>query len=126
MPNIVIIGASQDRKKFGNKAVRAFVQKGFKVYPINPKLPEIEGIKAYKSILEVPETNIDMVSVYLPPAVGLTVLEDIAKKSVKEVWMNPGSESLEIAAKADDLGLTLIEACSIVGAGMSPSQLSDD
>ena len=115
-----------DRRKFGNKAVRAFKQKGYKVYPINPKLVEVEGIKAYKSITDVPETSIDMVSMYLPPLVGITVLEEIAKKKIKELWLNPGSESVEIADKAEALGLTVIEACSIVGAGMSPNQLSDD
>lgn len=123
MPNVVIMGASQNRNKFGNKAVRAFKAKGYKVYPINPTVSEIEGIKVYKSILEVPENEIDMVSMYLPPEIGITTLEAIQKKKVKEVWLNPGSESAALTAKAEKLGLNVIEACSIVGIGMSPSEL---
>lgn len=123
MPSIVIIGASSDRSKFGNKAVRAFMKKGFAVYPVNPKETEIEGLKAYKSILDIPEESFDMVSVYLPPTVGMKAIEEIAKKKVKEVWFNPGAESPELTAKAEKLGLTVIEACSIVSVGVNPSSL---
>ncbi|MBM4303688.1 MAG: CoA-binding protein [Deltaproteobacteria bacterium] len=122
MPSIAIIGASQDRSKFGNKAVRVFSDKGYKVYPIHPKLTEIEGHKVYSSILQVPEKELDMVSFYLPPPVGLQVIEDVAKVKCKEVWLNPGSESDELVEKAEKLGLNVIQACSIVGAGASPSQ----
>ena len=44
MKTVAIIGASSDRAKFGNKAVRAFQQQGCAVYPVNPKETEIEGL----------------------------------------------------------------------------------
>jgi uncharacterized protein len=122
MPTIAIIGASQDRNKFGNKAVRVFSDKGYKVYPIHPKLHEIEGHKTYPSILQVPEKALDMVSFYLPPHVGMQVIEEVAQVKCKEVWFNPGSESEELVEKAERLGLTVIQACSIVGVGVSPSR----
>ncbi len=121
-PTIAILGASQDRSKFGNKAVRVFADRGYTVYPINPKVDEIEGHKAYKSISEVPVKKLDMVSLYLPPSVGLQVIEEIAQKEVLELWLNPGAESPELIAKAEKLGLKTIPACSIVGVGASPSQ----
>lgn len=123
MPSVAVLGASNDRSKFGNKAVRAYAEKGYKVYPINPKADEIEGHKAYGSILSIPEKNLDVVSFYLPPAIGLKVIEDVAKLGVKEVWLNPGAESDELIARGEELGLTMIPACSIVGLGMSPSDL---
>ncbi len=122
MPTIAIIGASQDRNKFGNKAVRVFADKGFKVYPIHPKVLEIEGHKTYASILQVPEKELDMVSLYLPPQVGMKVIEEVAKVKCKEVWLNPGSESEELIEKAESLGLNVIQACSIVGVGSSPNR----
>ena len=124
MPSVVVVGASSDRSKFGNKAVRAFREKGYDVYPVHPKEAEIEGIKAYKSILDVPATHINMVTVYLNPAVGLKVIEEIAKKKCDEVWLNPGAESDELMEKGEALGLTMIAACSIVGIGASPSKFS--
>ena len=120
MPSIAIIGASPDRAKFGNKAVRIYAKQGYTVYPINPKADVIEGIKTYRSISDVPVTKLDRVSVYLPPQVGLQVLPEIAKKQVGELWLNPGAESQELMEKAEQLGLTVIAACSIVNVGMDP------
>ncbi len=122
MPTVAIIGASSDRSKFGNKAVRAFQQKGYQVFPVHPKEAAIEGIPAFKSILDIPAITLDMVSVYLPPALGMKVIEEIAKKKCGEVWLNPGAESDELIAKAESLGLKVIAACSIVGIGTSPGQ----
>jgi hypothetical protein len=42
---IAIIGASTDRNKFGNKAVRAFRQQGYQVFPVNPKEETVEGLR---------------------------------------------------------------------------------
>jgi len=117
---VAIIGASADRSKFSNKAVRAFVRQGYTVIPIHPKETEIEGLKAYKSVVDVPGP-IDMASLYVPPVVGERVLEEIARKGIAELWVNPGAESPELVAKARGLGLKPIVACSIVGIGESPS-----
>ena len=122
MKTIAIIGASADRSKFGNKAVRAFVRQGYTVYPVNPKEASIEGVPCYKTIAEVP-TRPDRVSVYLPPTVLLGLLPDIAAKGCDELWLNPGSESDDVLARAEALGLNIIEACSIMAIGVSPSAL---
>lgn len=119
---MAIIGASSDRQKYGNKAVRAFVQQGYSVYPVNPKETEIEGIATYKSIREVP-VRPDMISVYVPPPVLLKLLPEIAAKGCNELWLNPGTESDEALAEAERLGLKVVQACSIVGVGVSPSHL---
>jgi len=120
--SVAIIGASTDRGKFGNKAVRAYLRQGFTVYPVNPKAAEIEGVPAFKSITDVPERP-NLISVYLPPPVLLKVLPDIAAKGCDEFWLNPGTESDEVLAEAERLGLNVIQACSIVGIGMSPEEV---
>ena len=122
MKTAAIIGASNDRRKFGNKAVRAFLQQGYTVYPVNPKESRIEGLPAFKSILEVP-VRPQMVSVYLPSPVLVALLPDIAAKGCDELWLNPGTESEEILAEAQRLGLNVVQACSIVGVGVSPATL---
>lgn len=122
VPRVVaVIGASSDRSKFGNKAVRAFLNHGDQVIPINPKEPEIEGLKAYRSVLDVPGT-IDMATFYVPPAVGETLMEEVARKGIREVWLNPGADSEALAARARALDIRAIRACSIVGIGDSPSR----
>jgi predicted CoA-binding protein len=119
-PSVAIIGASNDRSKFGNKAVRAFRDVGWDVFPINPSLTEVEGIPAYPDLAAVPRDRLDRVSLYVPPAVGLRVLDDVARKPVGEVWLNPGTESPEVLARAEDLGLNVIQECSILAIGRSP------
>jgi predicted CoA-binding protein len=116
---VVVIGASNDRRKFGNKAVRAFLRQGYDVVPVNTHETQIEGLRTYRSVLDVPG-RVDLATVYLPPEVGLEIIDDIARKGITEVWLNPGAESPELLARALALGLQPIEACSIVGIGERP------
>ncbi len=117
---IAIIGASNDRGKFGNKSVRAYLNHGHKVFPINLHEETIEGLPALRSVLDVPE-DLDRVSMYLPPEKTFDLLEDIAKKGTKELFLNPGSESTEVVEKARSLGVKTVVACSIVDIGETPA-----
>jgi predicted CoA-binding protein len=123
MKTVAIIGASNDPRKFGNKAVRAFLQQNFTVYPVNPNETEVEGLEVYKSIRDVP-VRPKMISVYVPPqGVLVKLLPDIAARGCDELWLNPGTESDEILAEAERLQLNVVQACSIVAVGVSPSRL---
>ena len=122
MQTVAIIGASNDRHKFGNKAVRAFLNQGYTVYPVNLHETEIEGLSVFASIRDVP-VRPHMISVYLPPAILLKVLPDIAARGCDELWLNPGTESDEVLAAAERLGLNVIQACSIVAVGETPARL---
>jgi uncharacterized protein len=121
MKTVAILGASTERNKFGNKAVRAYAQSGYRVFPINPRETSVEGLPAYPSLSEVPERP-NVVSVYLPPPVTLKLLPEIAQRGCDELWLNPGAESEEILAAAESLGLEVVHACSIVSLGLSPGQ----
>jgi predicted CoA-binding protein len=121
MPSVAILGASADPSKFGNKAVRAFRARGYDVYPVNPKGGEIEGLTAFRSLAEIPaDVKLDWISVYLPPAVGLKALPEIAARGCNALWLNPGSESEALVKAAEDEGLNVMQACSILAIGVSP------
>ena len=123
MPKVVaVVGASSNRSKFGNRAVRAFQQQGYTVVPINPHETEVEGLKAYASVLDVPG-DVDMVSLYVPPEIGMMVIEEIARKGIAEVWLNPGAESDALIARARALQIQPIVACSMVAIGENPYAL---
>ncbi len=119
---VAVIGASSDRRKFGNRAVRAFRQQGYTVVPMNPHEAEVEGLKAYASVLDVPGP-VDMASLYVPPEIGEQVIEEIARKGIAEVWVNPGAESDALIARARALQIQPIVACSIVAIGQNPYAL---
>ena len=118
---VAVIGASNNRAKFGNKALRAFERNGYRVIPINPTEAEIEGHKTYASVLDVPGA-IDMATVYVPAHAGVKVMEELAQKGVAEVWLNPGADDEAVVARARALGLKAIEACSIIAIGDSPAR----
>jgi hypothetical protein len=123
MKTVAIIGASNDRRKYGNKAVRAHLQQGYTVYPVNPRETTIEGLQCYPSISAVP-VRPQRVSVYVPPPVLLKILPEIAAKGCDELWLNPGTESPEVLAEAARLGLNVVQACSILGVGVSPENMA--
>lgn len=125
-PTVAILGASQNRSKYGNKSVRAHLAQGYDVYPINPAADQIEGLKVYKKLADIPVERLDRISVYLSPAVGLQLLEEIAAAGAKQVFFNPGAESEELLTKARELGIDPIQACSIVDVGMSPRELASE
>jgi predicted CoA-binding protein len=119
---VAVIGASSNRNKFGNRAVRAFQRQGYTVVPINPHEAEVEGLKSYASVLDVPGA-IDMASFYLPPEIGLQVIDEVARKRIPEVWLNPGAESDALIARAKALHIQPIVACSVVAIGQNPYSL---
>jgi uncharacterized protein len=125
MPSIAIIGASSDRHKFGNRAIHAYRAQGWTVFPVHPKESVIEGLPAHRSISDVPGP-VDRASLYVPPAVGMELLSAIKAHGAKELWVNPGSGSPELVARAEQLGLVVVEACSIVAAEQESLALVDE
>ena len=117
---VAVIGASTDRRKFGNKGVRAFVKAGWRVFPVNPNEPEVEGLSAFGSVADIAEP-LDVVSLYVPAKISVKLLPAIATKQPGEVWINPGAESDELLAEAARLGLRVVETCSIIRVGYRPA-----
>ena len=77
MTTVAVIGASNDQRKFGNKAVRAFLRAGYKVIAVNPKLAAVgetvEGCDTYGTVLDVSH-DIDLATLYVPPHIGEDVV----------------------------------------------------
>ena len=122
MPTAAILGANSNRKKFGNKSLRAHEQAGFTVFPIHPVEEIVEGHRVFKSVSEVP-TKIDRISAYVPPAALLTLLEEIGRVGCSELWLNPGTDTEEVIQRAKELGINAVVGCSIIDVGFSPSEL---
>lgn len=121
---VMVIGASTNRDKYGNKAVRAFLRHGDEVFPVNERAARhselIEGLRVFPDVASVPGP-IDKATLYLPPALGIGAIEAIAARGdVAEVWLNPGAESPALLRRARELGIEPIQACSIVAIGERP------
>src|SRR3989344_3832258 len=117
--SIAIIGASKNHEKFGNKCVRAYKKLGWKIFPVNPKEKEIEGLHCFPSILALPEKP-SLVSVYLPPAVTISIIPELKKSGVKEAILNPGAESKELIEALKAAGINAVLVCSFRLQGLKP------
>jgi uncharacterized protein len=117
---VMIVGASSNRAKYGNKALRAYLRRGHEVLPVNPFEPEVEGIRTWSDVEDVPGP-IDRVTMYVPPEVGEQVVPRLAGRSdVGELWFNPGSETPDLMAEARRLGLNVVSGCAILDIGEYP------
>jgi predicted CoA-binding protein len=118
---VAVVGASSSRMKFGNKALRAFIEQGYRVLAINPNEAEVEGVKTYASVLDVSEP-IDMATVYVQPEVTLRLLDEFQQKQIPEIWVNPGAEDDAVMAEARRRKMNVIFACSIIAIGRNPGE----
>jgi predicted CoA-binding protein len=116
---VAVIGASSARQKYGNRALRAYLRQGWTVYPVNPNEAEIEGMKTFARIGDIPGP-VDRAALYVQPEVGRALLAEIKAKGVAELFVNPGAESDALMEEADRLGLNAIYACAIVDIGERP------
>ena len=112
---IALIGASNDKSKFGNRIYKDLRSKGYNVIPINPKDENIEGDKAYTSIQMMEELP-DIVNLVVPPPIAMKVAQNAVELGVEYLWFQPGSESdeLENWLKDTDGIKYLINACIMV------------
>ena len=87
-----VIGATDNPKKYGNEIVKNLKSRGYEVYPVNPKLKEVEGLKAYAKLSDVP-VKVDVVDFVVPPPVTEKILEECKELGLNRIWLQPGSES---------------------------------
>jgi len=87
---IAVVGASSNPSKYGNVIVRNLLKKGYRVVPVNPTEPKIEGLDAFPTLDAVPGP-VAIVDMVVPPAVGRKVLEGLSRDDVRVVWFQPGS-----------------------------------
>jgi acyl-CoA synthetase (NDP forming) len=87
--NVAIAGASLNPVSGGYQFTRFLVDQGYqgKLYPVNPTLSEIFGLKVYPRITEIPESSVDYVISCVPAESVLSLLEDCGKKNVKLVHL---------------------------------------
>jgi uncharacterized protein len=114
-----VVGATTVRSKYGNKVLRCYLQHGkTPVYPVNPRDGEIEGLKAYRSLAELPEP-VRGVSIITPPAITEGIVEEAAQLGIDRLWMQPGAENARALELGEEHGLDVIAGgpCLLVALG---------
>jgi predicted CoA-binding protein len=105
--SLAVAGVSNKKNKFGNIVYRELKEKGYPVFPVNPKLDEIEGDKCYHHLKELPE-SVSGVVIVVPPAEAVKVVRDAAAAGIRHIWLQQGAESEEAVALCKDNGINVI------------------
>jgi hypothetical protein len=122
MKTVAVVGASSDRRKFGNKAFRAFQQEGHTVIPINPNEPSVEGVATYPSVTDVPGRSTWRPSTCRRTS-AITLLEGSREEDRRDLDQPGRGKRRPESPKRARRKLNVIEACSIVGIGRNPYSL---
>ena len=92
-----VVGSFRNETKFAYKILVNLMEKGYEVFPINPRIGEVEGRTCYKTISDIPY-SVDVANIVTPPLVTEGILKECLQKGIKRAWLQPGAES-QVAIK---------------------------
>jgi predicted CoA-binding protein len=108
-----VVGASNDPSKYGNRIFRTLRASGYRVYPVNPKGGELDGVKIYPTLADLPEKP-EVVDIVVPPAVTEQIVRQVQELGLTRVWMQPGAESEAAIQYCKDNGIQVVhDACAM-------------
>lgn len=118
-PVWAVVGASNDRAKYGNRIYLKLKDAGYRVYPVNRREHMIEGDPAYATLFDLPEPPA-VVNMVVPPHEAPSVVQQAKEIGAKAIWFQPGAESDEAIHWAREHGLDVIESCILVQLALRP------
>jgi hypothetical protein len=87
-----IVGATDDPQSYGHEIFNNLRSRGYEVYPVNPRLKELEGLKCYPTLSDIP-VKVDVVDIVVPPRVAEEVVKEAKRLGLERIWLQPGAES---------------------------------
>ncbi len=113
MKKTVVFGASPNPERYSFKAVTRLKQNGYNVIPVGWKKESISGICI---VTDFPEqvSDLDTISLYINPNRQKEHYKYLLSLKPKRIIFNPGTENRELALKAKEQGIHVLEACTLV------------
>ena len=108
---IAVVGLSDKPDRDSYQIASYLQQQGYRIIPVNPRIKEVLGEKAYPSLRDVPDP-VDVVDIFRRSEDVPPIVEDAIAIGAKVVWMQSGIVNEEAAARAEAAGLAVImDAC---------------
>ena len=105
-----VVGVKPDEDQYAYMIFKILKVKGYTVYPVNPRYDKIDEYICYHSVSEIPE-EIDVVDMVVNPGIGEKLIDDIYKRHIKYLWLQPGSYDDEFIEKIESKGFTYVKDC---------------
>ena len=118
---IAVIGLSESPSKPSHYVSAYMQQRGYKIYPINPSIPEVLGEKSYASLADLP-IKPDIVNVFRLPKFIPAIVDEMVHLGLPNLWVQQGIINLEAAARAEAGGIHVVmDRCIMVEHRRLPS-----
>ena len=108
-----VVGATNNPQKYGNQILKNLKNRGYEVYPVTPRFKELEGIRCYASLADIP-VRVDVVDFVVPPEVPKAILKECKELGLSRVWLQPGSESEAAIAFCQDNNLNVVHGACVM------------
>lgn len=108
-----VVGATDNPQKYGNQIVKNLKSRGYEVYPVNPRLKELEGFRCYSTLADVP-VKVDVVDFVVPPEATEEILRQCKKLKLNRIWLQPGSESEKAIAFCHENNLKVVHSVCVM------------
>lgn len=106
-PALALVGLSRSGRKFGNVALRELRAHGYRVYPVHPLATDIDGIRCFRSLAELPE-RVGGVVISVPPDQAVAAVRNAAAAGIRRVWLQQGAGSPYVVTVCHELGLEAV------------------
>ncbi len=111
--SFALIGLSRDPKKFSRTVFKELRAKGFDIYPVNPKMDDVEGVKCYHDISDLPQ-NVRHGLFMTPKAYTAGAVESAINQGFTHIWLQQGTESPEAIGLAKENNVNLVYGACIM------------
>ena len=108
-----VIGSFRSREKFAYRILIDLMKRGYEVFPVNPRMGEVEGRVCYKTISDIPG-GVDVVNIVTPPHVTEGILKECLQKGIIRAWLQPGAESPDVIQFCHDNGIKVIHSMCVM------------
>ena len=104
---MAVVGNVHDTSKYANKIYHYMKNKGYEVYAVDPTGIDVDGGKTYVSLSDI-EKIPEAVDMVINPVKGNTYIDEAKKLGIKNIWFQPGAESIEILNKAQEYNMNVV------------------
>ncbi|MGA7269636.1 MAG: CoA-binding protein [Acidimicrobiia bacterium] len=111
---IAVVGATDNREKYGSVIYRDLKRKGYRVLAVNPGRDTVDGDPAYATVADLP-VEPDIIDLVVPSSEGVKVVRQALDIGYDRIWVQPGAESPELLTILQEEGAEyLADACIMV------------
>jgi predicted CoA-binding protein len=108
-----LIGLSRDPKKFSRAVYKELMAKGFDIYPVNPNMDDVEGVKCYHNVSDLP-SNVKHAVFMTPKPSTAGAVENAIQNGITYIWIQQGAETKDAIENARNNNVKMVSGTCIM------------